>query len=524
MKTQTTTRLVITTLLLVMTSATHLKAQTEQAAFFADKKVCFPGDTLWLRLFLRDTVRSTTSTNFYVELYKDSERDTICVRRYIFPVKQGISMGQIESPDSAGIYWLRGFTLNSENELVFPFTVINSPKKVVVKELKDQVQRNSMKTNIVEFEKDSGGISIHLSDTGLFNYSLSITNAENPDVSIPFSRPVNREDLPVEMDSSYLTYDVSAGDNKFANQDMVIMVQKDTNTTPPVLVSLDDKASVTLTNLYFFDTAFVYYKLNNSKKAKESFSLTIHPIKYPLFIRPTSTSIYESESRGMFSGNDSIPFIIGKRTLKTFVVKSKWSNKNLELNKRYVMSPVFEPIEQFTYDMRDPGISRFNNLYEFMARNLPDGWAQNSIGFMSGSCREGVLWYEDEKRVSAQYINSQPLNRYAYFKAYSDLQPCPCILVYTRKGSDLKSLPSQMKTLAIKGYDKPLQWTSPDRITYHWNPYITDVDYKFKVPAKKFRIQIMGVKNDGKPFYYNSVLDEDDISIGTAKNAISDGK
>lgn len=516
MGTQSLARTKILLSILLISLTLTIKAQTEQAFFFADKKVCLPGDTIWLRIFLRDTVH-TTSTNFYVELYSNTNVDTTKpIRKYIFPVKDGISMGQIETPDSAGIYWLRGYTLNSQNELIYPFTIINNPKHVEIKELQDSSQQKSMKTNKVSYNKDQDGIYIHLDEPEFSNYSIAITNAENPDISVPYSRPVNRGNLPISMDSTYLSYSISASNTKFANQDLVIMLQKDTMMSTPQLVSLDHNASVLFDNLYFFDSAIIYYKLNKNKRGKESLTLNVNPSKYPDFKLPVA-SLYKSENIGLFSGNDSIPYIFGKKNLKTYVVKSKWSDRNIALNKRYVMSSQFEPIEQFAFDLRDPAITKnYNSLFDFMYKTLPKGWALHSLGFMTGSCREGVLYYEDERRVNGEYLNTQPLSRYAYFKAYSDLQPCPCILLYTRKGNDLNSLPSEMKTLAIKGFDKPLQWTSPDKITYHWNPFVTDAEYKFKIPAKKFKLQIMGVKQDGTPFYYTKVFNEYEISSTTA--------
>jgi hypothetical protein len=497
---------ILITLLIVMSSITILSAQTEQVSFLTDKKVCFPGDTLWLRIFLRDTVKLTTSNNFYIELYKDGKQDT-CVRRYLFPVRNSISMGQIEAPDSAGVYWLRGFTFNSANEVIYPFSVIRNTRDVVVKEVNDSGQLNQIKDDIVEIKHKKNDVSIHIKDDSFSNYSLSITNIENPDVSVPVSRPLDRTNLPDLSDSSILTYNVAANDVKFANKDVVLIIQKDTFTSAPQLISLDKDGIGAIPNLYFFDSAYVFYKLNNSKKMKESFSLDIHPAKFPIFRLPSAEQC-KSKRLDMFAGVDTLPFITDRRTLSTFVVKGKWIDRNLELNKRYVMSSVFEPIEQFAYDLRDASIARFNNVRDFIYGTLPPTWARNSLGFMTGSCSDGVVWYEDEKRVSGEYINSQPIAKYAYIKAYADLQPCPCVLVYTRKGKDLQALPSQMKMLALKGYDKPLQWTAPDRITYHWNPFITDTDYKLNVVAKRFKVQIMGERNDGKPFFYEEEINE----------------
>lgn len=495
------------TLLIVMISTTILKAQTEQVSFLTDKKVCFPGDTLWLRIFLRDTVSLTTSNVFYLELYKDAKQDT-CVRRYMFPVRDGASMGQIAVPDTAGVYWLRGFTMNSSNELIYPFTVIRNIRDVVVKEVKDSGQVDQMIDDIVEVTHENNDVSIHIKDGSVSNYSLSITNIENPDVSVPFSRPFDRTNIPDLSDSAIMTYKVSANDVKFGNQDVVLIIQKDTFTAPPQLISLDKNGIGAIPNLYFYDSAYVYYKLNSSKKMKESFSLNIHPAKFPTFKLPSSTQCQEKKM-SMFAGMDSLPFISDRRTLSTYVVKGKWKDRNLELNKRYVISSVFEPIEQFAYDLRDASLARFSNMMEFIYGTLPSGWAKNSLGFMTGSCRDGVVWYEDEVRVTGEYIYSQPVSRYAYIKAYSDLQPCPCILVYTRKGKDLQALPSQMKILALKGYDKPLIWTSPDRITYHWNAFVTtDKDYEANVVAKRFKVQIMGQKNDGQAFFYEQVVDD----------------
>lgn len=516
MKSQEALKRVLITLLMVMTSITILSAQTEQVSFLTDKKVCFPGDTLWLRIFLRDTVKLTTSNNFYIELYRDGNEDT-CVRRYIFPVRNGISMGQIEAPDTAGVYWLRGFTFNSANEVIYPFSVIRNTGNVVVKEIKDSAQLKQMKDDIVEIEQKKNDVWVHIKDGSFSNYSLSITNIENPDVSVPFSRPFDRTNLGGLTDSTVLTYKVSANDVKYANQDVVLIIQKDTFSSAPQLISLDRNGNGSIPNLSFFDSAYVFYKLNSSKKMKESFSLNIHPEKFPTFRAPSS-ALYKSNTRSLFAGLDSLPFITNRRTLSEFVVKGKWIDRNLELNKRYVMSSAFEPIEQFAYDMRDASMARFSSMLDFIYNTLPPGWAKNSLGFMTGSCRDGVIWYEDEKRVTGEYIYSQPVSKYAYVKAYADLQPCPCILAYSRKGKDLQALPSQMKVLALKGYDMPLKWTAPDRITYLWEPFITDTDYKFNVVAKRFKVQIMGERNDGRPFFYERVVDEYSKGVPVAVN------
>ncbi|HEY9261237.1 hypothetical protein [Chitinophaga sp.] len=130
--------------------------------------------------------------------------------------------------------------------------------------------------------------------------------------------------------------------------------------------------------------------------------------------------------------SDTIPKV---KKLKEVTVKARWQDRHLALNKQYVVKDEFKAIEHFTFDLRDP-INPGKQYYvlEFLIRELPPGWQSHTLS----SC-PGVQYFVDEVEVSGDYAATLPLKDFAYAKIFQDLHPpCPAIVLYTRKGDDLR--------------------------------------------------------------------------------------
>jgi hypothetical protein len=196
------------------------------------------------------------------------------------------------------------------------------------------------------------------------------------------------------------------------------------------------------------------------------------------------------------------------KLLDTVVVTGNWRDQNNALNKRYVISKEFAPIEHYSFDLRDPALlERSRTVADFIYHELPRGWAQSSL--LWDQCRDGIQYYVDEQRVSGETVATQPLRNFAYVKLFQDLHPpCPAIVLYTRKGNDLKDIPGSMRSLVITGYDRPLIWSTPDGTVYLWNPYVDQNSYRFKVPIKAFKVVIAGIMREGSPFYFEKIIRE----------------
>lgn len=124
------------------------------------------------------------------------------------------------------------------------------------------------------------------------------------------------------------------------------------------------------------------------------------------------------------------------RKLKEVTVKARWQDRHLALNKQYVVKDEFKPIEHYTFDLRDPiNPGREYFVLDFLNRELPRGWGSNSLL----SCSGGIQYFIDEVEVSYWYVANRPLSDFAYAKVFQDLHPpCPAIVLYTRKGQDIK--------------------------------------------------------------------------------------
>jgi len=127
------------------------------------------------------------------------------------------------------------------------------------------------------------------------------------------------------------------------------------------------------------------------------------------------------------------------------------------------------------------------------------------------------------------------MNDIAYIKVFrppffggSGGSPGGAVVIYTRKGGDIKSTPG--KGIAFKfleGYAEHKEFYSPDyskqtdlstpdvRTTIYWNPYLLTDAAKKKVSiefynndlSKKLRLVLCGMNSEGKLTYIEKMID-----------------
>lgn len=128
-------RYLVAHILVILAIPLAIKAQTESVHIQLDKVVCRPSDTVWFRgNIFEGNGLSHYSKNLYVELYDDSNK--LC-RQEIFPIINGISIGQIKLPRHSGLYWLRGYTRNSPDFLQ-SITIRSADRAVVIRKMLDE--------------------------------------------------------------------------------------------------------------------------------------------------------------------------------------------------------------------------------------------------------------------------------------------------------------------------------------------------------------------------------------------------
>lgn len=484
-----------------------VQAQKESIFVHTDKKICNEADTIWFRAFLLTDSTTRPSSNFYLELYS---QDTVMMDRKVFPVVNHDSFGQIEMPATAGYYWLRGYTLNATSEAIIAINVLPGDGPYVIVKQSSTPVKKECNDNIVSVTKEGEGYNIHVASKQKFSYSVSVTDVSDPGTPTLLTYPM--PPFPRRWDTSGLVFHANLNkvNSKVNDLDIIMYLQTDSTKSSNTQLSINNGA-VTFQDLYFYDNGSVHYQFSKNGKLIESNNhLNLMVDTFPVFTAPPLSGFKKETLDTKHRPSPNVQCeeaILSKRlskTLKTVEVKSKWKDRHLALNKKYVMSDEFKAIEHYTFDLRTPmnaGSAYF--VLDYLNRELPPNWYTSTLS----TCREGIQCYVDEQPMNIEMVAKMPLQDFAYAKIYQDLHPpCPSICLYRRKGEDLNIAGATDNVLAIRGYSKPASWTQPDAITWLWNPRITSQSYHFSRPPKAFKVSIIGNAEDGSPLFYQGIF------------------
>ena len=144
------------------------KFPIESVYLHCDRHEVLSGDSLWFTAYIfENNIRSTISTNLYVELFNKSGR---IILQELFPIVNSLSVGQLTIPDSlkSGNYWVRAFTryqLNFDSVNLFrtPVAIFNKKETASIR---TQVKRIP-KRELAIARKDSLILIATETDTGL---------------------------------------------------------------------------------------------------------------------------------------------------------------------------------------------------------------------------------------------------------------------------------------------------------------------------------------------------------------------
>ena len=622
-------------ILLVLTigSVTRLSAQSESVYLHLDKRVCYPGDSVWFRGSLfEDNHPSNLSTNLYVELYDDSNK--LCSRK-TFPIISSVSIGQVEIPRRSGLYWIRSYTKNSSffirsltarnhgpavvirkmpDEKGLPaildssglfFNTVNTAKgisctiipdssskyngkpfKLLLKNYESNAgeyaftlnrwrQRNILinkdsvrgwlslffynadtlvarqdifvpeKNNTpVELKKDKDGYVLKIKDGADWNYSLAVVRDTTP--SDPSDNILNCLAPPGvrrPTDTSFLTYhatvsDGSARHSHVKNGALAVLFQND-STSDTRLIPIDGEGKISLSGLYFFDTTYMHYRLNEKAVGGRAsgLKLVLDQPKYPVFVAPDSSS-YELDTLNYGIAAD-FPNFDTVNYMAPAIVTPRWADRNKTLDLRYTTGRFSNPA-RYSFDLIHADLKYDFDVMDYLKKQLP-GYCGGSFNDTPKYVGKPVVFYLNEQLLNWRVMPTN-LQEMAYVKVFEDFieddryirmvsdipddsfptlknprgtdnAPRAMIAVYTRKDKDFRSLPGEMDELAIKGYDRPKRWSRGDRNTLLWAPYIDKKSYSFSIPnydGRSFKVIVEGVNRAGETLHFEQVVDQRD--------------
>ena len=451
-----------------------------------DKTLCYPGDTIRFSGYaIKDK-----ETNLYCELY--TSEDTVLIKRLTFPLVSNKSEGSIVIPKRSGYYWLVFHTFNSKLT-VFPLSVMTDAKVLVAR--KFNLQNQTCPSIRVKADEDS--IEIHFSDTVRRISSVSITDLKIPISGYTLIPSSTNFKFP---ESNYIEYTGSVARNNgkhrpIRNQDLVAVFSKD-SATRVLLVPIDTFGNFKISNLYFTDTGYINYQLNLPADELKDIALNFKSKRFLEFYPPTNFG-YDTIS---YIPKLVVPDFIGPKYLTPVTVKVRWQDRNKGLNTRYttgIFTSINSPYNFNVMDTSGYGTKWCYDLFDFLKRQ----------GFDTNGKAIGKYFIDEQERDSEFVRMLNVHTDIAYVKYMEDMPGdhgglTNWLVVYTRQGKDLRSVPGKMNQMLIVGYSQTFPFINPDRITSLWIPDIRGNTFKIKKISGVLTVQ--GIDEQGVPFFYRT--------------------
>jgi hypothetical protein len=195
-----------------------------------------------------------------------------------------------------------------------------------------------------------------------------------------------------------------------------------------------------------------------------------------------------------------VPEFSGPKYLTPVTVKVRWQDRNKGLNTRYttgIFTSINSPYNFNLMDTSGYGTKWCYDLFDFLRRQ----------GFDTNGKAIGK-YFIDEQEMDSEFVKMLNVHtEIAYVKFMEDMPGdhgglINWLVIYTRKGKDLRSVPGKMNSIPVAGYTKYLEFTQPDRITYLWIPSVSGNNFKIKRYVGTLTIQ--GIDERGNPYFYRT--------------------
>ncbi len=347
-----------------------------------------------------------------------------------------------------------------------------------------------------------------------------------------------------EKDSSYLSLigkieRISDTKIKKASMMNLMLLSKDSSKSM-LFVPLNTDGSFSEKNVVFFDTAKVFYKLNDTKIPLSS-KVTIENN----FFQPDSNKILKTVQKAidtlgygrfqyLLSEQDRLALLKNQATLKEVTVYASNKKTKLEqLDQKYT-SGMFQGSARAQFDLiNTPPISS-EPILAYLQGQVAGLTISNPYGNATATWRgSATSFYLNEFRIEIDQLSGVSINDIAYIKVFSPPfmggfgGSGGAIIVYTKKGGDITYTSRGMSYIKVPGY-APMQefytpnyaeqqqvYSTPDlRTTIYWNAsMITDSkNQKLKFSffntdySHSLRVVMEGMDSEGKLVHFSKLL------------------
>lgn len=389
---------------------------------------------------------------------------------------------------------------------------------------------------------------------GVWNTSIEVTDADR---SLPSSAPITRLNdsytdnftIPDSLvDTAYISYSGKATRDSGKkikdafSQQIVIAGVRDSNYIFMKTVDIDPAGNFRLDSLSFSGVIDLQFQINKDQDGSNNdIQLSLARFTPPVVDAAALERNWEDDKELIgkkdtaFTRSELQQYELSKfKTLKAAVVRG-WKNPRNELDEKYANGPFSEPAMEF-YDLRSDSSEYNRDIFWYLnvqgGRLSYDPQARCMVDYAG---HHPIHYFVDEVEYhSADDIRMFEFDRLAYVKilesdflsterpsfelnpvvksgpfAIPEQKTAINVCIYTRKGTDFRTMRGGMNKATIMGYSKILPFTS-DKVTLFWHPQESgrsfNIHFNNAETTKKFRVKVEAINQTGEIIHYETVV------------------
>jgi hypothetical protein len=329
--------------------------------------------------------------------------------------------------------------------------------------------------------------------------------------------------------------------SELVGKDLTMILQTKKNSTQVLSIPVNQKGEFSVNNLIFYDTAKLYYQINNDKNKKltstASFDFRNSFIRFPdkpvanllpvlKPVLPDSSAQKRNERIAKLRRDE---FFEGQKVkvLEGVVVTGKTKTLQQQMEEQYT-SGFFAGGDGYTFITADDALAASSMSVLQYLQGKVAGLQISTSGPDGGSLtwRGGTpALYLNEMTADVSLIQSTSMSDVAMIKVYRPpFMGAPgggsggAVAIYTKKGASNNSNVTGLNFTNVIGYSPAREFFSPNydagadrakgdfRSTLYWNPYLVFDKFtrRLLIPfynndnCKKIRVVIEGVNEQGK--------------------------
>jgi hypothetical protein len=329
--------------------------------------------------------------------------------------------------------------------------------------------------------------------------------------------------------------------SELIGKDLTMILQTKKNNTQVLSIPVNQKGEFSVNNLIFYDTAKMYYQINNDKNKKltstASFDFRNSFMRFPdkpvanllpvlKPVLPDSSAQKRNERIAKLRRDE---FFEGQKvkTLQGVEVTSRKISVEQQMDKEYT-SGFFSGGDGYTFVTADDNLASSSiSVLDYLQGKVA-GLQISTSGPSGGtlSWRGGTpALFLNEMNADVSLIQSTPMSDVAMIKVFRPpFMGAPgggsggAVAIYTKKGAARNSEVTGLSFTNVVGYTPVREFYSPNydagadrskgdfRSTLYWNPYLVFDKFtrRLLIPfynndnCKKIRVVIEGVNEQGK--------------------------